>query len=556
MFMKPIDPYQHARSYAIFLFLITLYGFIMIHLYETQVHKQNFYKNLAEKQYSINVTSVPERALIFDRNSHAIALNKDSYAAFILPKQITDKTALIKFLEEYFPSAIDRFHQSLDKNFFFIARKLTDEQKTLITNAKIKDIHILQEPSRFYPYRCLSTIVGITDIDNHGIMGIEQAFNSKLQGTSTTHTLKKDARTNHFYFEKELTEQGVDSTPIHLTIDADLQFKITEILQETILKLQAKEGGIVIMNPENGYIDAMVSYPYFDPQSTEQLVLESTKNRPVTQAFECGSVIKPFCALAALDLQAVTLDEQINCENTKETKIEGIRVRTVQPHGTISFKEIVQYSNNIGMVKVAKRINEQLYDYYRLLGFGQLTGINFPGEHKGFVNPPSKWSAYSIISLSFGYEITTTLLQLARALSVVYNGGYLITPTLLLETNNQEQTDIAQTPHTKQSVLSEKTCADVDTILQACIQHGSGKKANINNYKITGKTGTANILEHGVYNEKKHLNTFIGYVEKGDYKRIVTVYIKESEKASYSSVITAPLFKKTVQALLIHDHII
>ena len=547
--MKQIDNLEHFRSFFIFSILFVLYCIIIGNLYSMQVKKQDFFKNMGDKQYSISMTTLPERAYIFDRNGTPIALNKDSFAAFILPKQVTDRPTIEAFLEKNFPAAATRLAQAWDKNFFFIARKLTLEQQEIIGTANISGIHILQEPSRFYPYKCLGTILGITDIDNHGIMGLEQEYDEMLRGSETTHILKKDARSNHFYFEKELAIQGTASQPITLTIDADLQFKITEILQNTIEELQAKEGAIVIMNPENGEICAMTSYPYFDPNNIEHLEIETTKNRPATQAFETGSVIKTFCALAALDLELTTLDEMINCENTKETKVEGIRVRTTHPHGIIPFKEVIQNSNNIGTVKIAKRINEKLYDYYRLLGFGQATGLHFPGEQKGFVNPPKKWSAYSIVSLSFGYEITTTLLQLARALSVIYNGGYLVTPTLINRNSPVEK--LSGMP-----LISQKTRDDVDTILQACVQEGSGKRGKITGYKIAGKTGTANILENGKYNEDKHLNTFIGYVEKDSYKRVITVSVKESKKAAYSSIITAPLFKKAAEALLIHDHII
>ncbi|MBV8661272.1 MAG: penicillin-binding protein 2, partial [Candidatus Dependentiae bacterium] len=504
--MKQMSSFEHFRSFFIFSVLLVLYGIIIANLYVIQIKQQIFFKNLAEKQYSISVTTLPERACIFDRNGTPVALNKDSYAAFILPKQITDRAIILEFLKKHFPAAATRLIESWDKNFFFIARKLTSEQQEIISNANISDIHILQEPSRFYPYKCLSTILGVTDIDNHGTMGLEQEYDEILRGTETTHILKKDARNNHFYFEKELEIQGTASEPIHLTIDADLQFKIAQILQNTVEELEAKEGAIVIMNPENGEICAMVSYPYFDPNNLEKLNMETTKNRPATQAFETGSVIKTFCALAALDLEVVTLDELINCENTKETKVDGIRVRTVQPHGIIPFKEVVQFSNNIGTVKIAKRINQKLYTYYRLLGFGQTTGLNFPGEQKGYVNPPKNWSAYSIISLSFGYEITTTLLQLARALSVIYNGGYLITPILIKKPDSIPSVSKPSTP----PLISEHARADLDAILQGCVHEGSGKRANIPQYKITGKTGTSNILENGQYNEDKHLNTFIG----------------------------------------------
>lgn len=548
--MNPINNFEHIRSFLIFFILVMLYGIITGSLYNIQVKQQSFYTNLGEKQYNITTTTLPERAQILDRNGTPIALSKDSYAAFILPKQVKDRDTIQKFLDENFPAAAQRLASSWDKNFFFISRKLTSQQEQLIALANISDIHILQEPSRFYPYECLSTVLGITDIDNRGIMGIEQQYDEVLQGTATTHTLKKDARNNRFYFEKELTMQGVASEPIQLTIDADLQYKITNIIEKAVIKFQAKEAAAVIIDPITGEISAMVSYPYFNPNTIDQLDMEYTKNRPTSQAFESGSVLKVFCALAALEEHVVTLDEMINCENTKETKVEGIRVRTVAPHGTIPYLEVIQNSNNIGTVKVAKRINKKLYDYYKLLGFGNTTGLNFPGEQKGYVNPPSNWSAYSIVSLSFGYEISTTLLQLARSLSLIYNGGYLITPKLITDKQCNTMT-FNGTP-----LVSEQTRHDLDAILLGAVEHSSGKRAQLHGYKVTGKTGTANILEHGKYNEDKHLNTFIGYIEKDNYKKVIAVYVKESKVAQYSSVITAPLFKQIAQALVLHDHII
>lgn len=546
--MKLYDNAQKNRSILILVLLSICYLIIILHLYTMQIKQEDFFKNLADKQYNISMSTMPPRALIFDRNGTPVALNKETFSAFVIPKQIINKPLIIDFLSKHFPLAVDRLTNSFDKNFFCIARKLTKEQQELITHANIPDIHLLQEPSRYYPYACLSTIIGITDIDNQGTIGLEKQYNQILQGTPTIHTLKKDARANHFYFEQEILEQGHSGKPIYLTIDADLQFKINKLVEDTVHQLQAKEAALVIINPQNGEIFAMASYPYFDPNNTQNLDMQTTKNRPATEAFESGSVIKTFCALAALDMQVVSLDELIDCQNTKETKIDGIRVRTTHPHGKISFQKIIEQSNNIGTVKVAKRINEKLYDYYKLLGFGQPTGLHFPGEHKGFVNPPEKWSAYSIISLSFGYEISTTLLQLARALSAVYNGGYLVQPNLILQKNNTKKFDSIG--------INEQAYKDLDTILQACVQQGSGKRAQIKGYTISGKTGTANILEQGKYNEEKHVNSFIGHVQKDDYQRVVCVYVKESATANYSSVITAPLFGKAVEILLLHDHII
>lgn len=544
--MKMHNSHEQFRSYIVFFIIIFLYAVIVFNLYLLQIKQQSFFLDLARKQYNVSLTTYPKRAEIYDRNNTPLAINKDSYAAFVIPKEMKFPDETKKFLEQNFPLAASKLSQQGNQNFMFIARRLTDEEKSLLDEANIPDIHLLQEPSRFYPYKAMSTIVGMTDIDNKGCLGIEQQYNSQLSGTPTQHTLKKDARSNHFYFEKEIAEEGVASQPVQLTIDADLQLKLYEMLEDTIEKFEAKEAALVVMNPDNGDIDAMVSYPCFDANHTSNLDIEKTKNRPVSQAFETGSVIKVFSALAALEEELTTLDEPIDCENTKETKVNGIRVRTVIPAGTIPFLEVIQKSNNIGTTKVVSRLGDLLYDYYTLVGFGIPTHLGFPGEQKGYVNHPSNWSAYSIYSLSYGYELTTTLLQLARAMSLVVNGGHLVEPRLLKDAPIKKS----------EQFISTETLEDLQKILQASVEKGTGRRAKIQGYKIIGKTGTSNMIENGQYNEQKNLYTFIGAVEKDNYKRVIVAYIKESKKKTYSAVIAAPIFRKAAEATLLHDHII
>ncbi len=548
MMRDSINTYK--RTVLVLSVLITFYLIIIFSLYSLQIKKSEFFSKLGAQQYNITITTTPPRAYIYDRNNTPIALNKDSYSAFILPKQIACKEATHAFLKKHFPDAYTRLQQATSKQYFtFIKRRLSPEELQLIQDGNVPDIHILKEPSRYYPYACLGPILGYTDIDNQGTFGAEQKFNSDLQGTQTQQNLQQDAKSNHFYFNYETLVEGEKGKPLTLTIDADLQFKVQNILDEHIKSLGSKEGGALILNPETGQIDAMVSNPYFNPNEMSNFDIETTKNRPIAQAFELGSVVKTFSALAALQEQVTTIDEMIDCENTLETRVGGIRVRTVKENGIIPFSQVIQDSNNIGTVKVVKRLGTKLYDYYKLVGFGDSTHIQLPGEHKGFVNHPDNWSAYSIISLSFGYEITTTLLQLARATASIANGGYLINPTIIKKDSYQEKTN---------KILHDQTLTDLHTILEKKVTQIGGKNAYIDGYTTFGKTGTANILENGKYNEDKHLYTFIGWVEKGNYKRVVVTFIKETnnEYKRYAASVTAPLFKKITEALLIHDHII
>lgn len=534
---------NNKRSFFIVLLFFILYGVTCINLYFIQIKNAPFFQNLAEKQYHTTVQNYPQRGYIFDRYDNPIAINKDSLSIFVLPKDLINKTETLSFLEQNFPGVSKRFERYKHKNFMFVKRNLSQDEIEIIQKSNINDIHFLKESNRFYPYESLGTIIGITDIDNNGLFGIEQLYNTQLKGSPTTFHLKKDAKQKHFYFAQEKIQEGTHPKSIKLTIDADLQFKYQQILDQIVQKHEAKEAAALCLDPETGEVLAMVSCPNFDPNMTKDLDIEKTKNRPISECFESGSVIKVFAALAALEQGVVTVDEVIDCENTKETKIDHLRVRTVTPHGKIPFINIIKGSNNIGIVKVTKRLGQDLYDYYKLVGFGQLTGLNMPGEQKGFVNHPSNWSAYSIQSLSYGYEMTTNLLQLARAFSVIINNGYLITPTLIKENFTKKIGPI----------ISQKTVQDLRLILEETIQTGSGKLAQINGYKTLGKTGTSNLLVNGAYNDNKHLYTFIGAVEHNNYKRVIVTYIKECKTVSYASRIAAPIFKTLAETTLLHD---
>lgn len=537
--------YNAGRFSFIVFLLCILYTVIVVNLYFLQIQRFDFFKDLGEKQYNVTVQTFPQRALFYDRYNNPIAINKDSIAAFILPKAMTQKDETLKFLQEHFPAAQQRFAQYQNKSFMFVKRNLSTKEIELITKTNSPDIHFLKESSRFYPYECLGSLIGLTDIDNVGQFGLEAQYNKQLQGTPTTYQLKQDCKSHHFYFSKETTQQGSDGIPVTLTIDAPLQFKVQTILEQTVKQLESSEAGAIIIDPKTGELLVVASYPHFNPNNVKEIDMETTKCRPIVNCFESGSVLKIFGAVAALQEGVTSLDEVIDCENTKETRLDHLRIRTVHPDGKIPFIKVIQNSNNIGIVKVMKRLGTDLYDYYKLLGFGEMTGLNFPGEQKGFVNPPSNWSAYSIQSLSYGYEITTSLLQLARAFCLLLNDGYLIKPKLI-----KDNTVDATGP-----LISHKTCDDLKQILQATVQDGSGIKAQIPGYTIYGKTGTANILQNGQYNEDRHLYTFLGAVEKDGYLRVIACYVKDSKNATktYASMITAPLFKQIAEAMIMHE---
>ncbi len=535
------------RTSLIFLVFCLLYLLILFNLYTIQIKQREFFADLANKQYHVSVTTMPPRAEIFDRAGNRLALNQDSLSAFILPKELKDKKNLTLFLKKNFPQAVGRLAKN-DSHFMYIKRRLTADQMELIQKSGLEDIHILKEPSRYYPLACAGPLIGITDIDNVGTFGIELIHNDFLAGKPSSYMLEKDARSGHFYFKKETTIAGHNGNPITLTIDSDLQFLAYEELKNTVEKFEAKEGSVLVMDPNNGEILAMATYPTFDPNENSEINIGLTKNKLVTDVHEPGSIMKVFLAMAALEEKVVTPDELIDCENIKIGVVNGVKFSTVHEDGVISFADVIANSNNFGVAKVALRLGPKLYSHYTRLGFGKKTGLSWPGEQAGYVNPPHKWSRPSLIVLSFGYEVTASLLQLAKAFSVIANGGYLVDPKLILD---------APIKKSEKPLYSTKTLKTVEDILEKTIVEGTGKYAGIKGYRVMGKTGTANLVENGKYTPNHNTYSFSGIIEKGNYKRVIITFVKDSpRKGIYAATVAAPLFEQVAEKVLIHDKII
>lgn len=537
------------RGIIVFLFFSLCYLLVIGNLIYLQVIQHTFFTQLGEKQYHVTITSLPPRGIIVDRSgNHFLAINKDSLAAFMLPRQLEMRPALEKFLGKHFPHALARLKTHGNSHFLYIQRKLTPDQINLINSSGITDIKLLAEPSRYYPMPAAASLIGITDIDNKGLFGLELQFNNQLTGSPSTVILEKDARSGHFYFKKETKSTGSDAQPLQLTIDSDLQFLAHEALADTIERYQAKEGAALILDPNTGDILAMVNVPGFDPNNFNESDLSLTKNKVITEAYELGSVFKICLALAALEEGVVTPDEMIDCKNTKTTIIDGRKINTVEAAGILSFEDVISQSNNIGIAQVAKRLDAKIYDHYSRLGFSKKTGIPFPGENKGFINPPNNWSKQSVISLSYGYEVSANLLQLGRAFSIIANGGYWIDPRLTLDTPSKGK---------QKKLYGDASIDTIKQMLERTTSKGTARKAQIKGYRIMCKTGTANMLENGHYNPDRNIFTCAGIVEKDGYQKVIVVFIKEvAQKDLYASSVAAPLFEQIAEKILIKDRII
>ncbi len=545
---------QKIRIFCVFAFFCSLYGIIVVNLFCIQIKQHSFFTALAHKQYHVTLTRTPARAPIIDRHGTLLATNKEQLSAFIVPNQLTAPEHLRSFLSEHFPETVKRFDTQEQQKFMFIKRRLQPNEVELIKKEDLTDLHLLTEPSRFYPLTAAGQLVGITNIDNKGLFGIELQYESLLAGKPSTYVLKKDARSGYYHFKKETTIEGAQGSPIQLTIDSDLQFLALEELKKTVTQFNAKEGAVIVMDPSTGEILVMASVPTFDPNNTAHLDIPATKNRIITESHELGSVFKVFAALAALEENVTHPDELIDCHNKTTTYLEGRRINTWKAQGVIPFSEIIETSNNIGIAIVAKRLDYKLHDHLCKLGFGKKTGIMFPGEQSGFVNPPYNWSKQSIISLSYGYEVTATLLQLARAFCIIANDGYDVMVRFIFDQECNQKND---GPQQSERLYSQESIDIMRQMLANTTLRGTARRAAIKGYNVMSKTGTANLLEDGKYTTKKNIYTCAGIIEKDNYHRVIVTFIKESPRQNlYASQVSAPLFERIAEKVLIHDKIL
>ncbi|MEX2437965.1 MAG: penicillin-binding protein 2 [Candidatus Babeliales bacterium] len=543
---KPIQ-LDTMRLSIIFMIFCLIYAIALIHLFFTQIINHHFYTDLAQRQYQTTINSMPTRGIIYDRNEHPLALNKESISACITPRSLKHPAQVAAFLERYFPEAHERLKNNHKKHFIYIKRKLSPEELQLIETSNCPDILLLKEASRYYPFACCATITGITDIDNNGSFGIELTANDLLAGKPTTYLLQQDGRSKRYHTKKETTRQGLPAQSVYLTIDGSLQFLATQELEKTVKKFNAKHAACIIMNPDTGEILTMTNWPHYDPHNTAQLDMSLTSNKCITQSYELGSVMKPAVALAALNERVVEPNELIDCENTTTTMLDGRPINTVYAAGEIPFWEVMVVSNNIGMAKVAQRLGEKLYDYYERMGFGKKSSIPLPGEQAGFINHPANWSKQSLISLSYGYEIRTTLLQLAQFFSIIANGGYAIQPQILRQKNEPAA------PLKKKRLFRKNSITTMHEILTRTTPW----RAQLQGYTVMGKTGTANMLSDGLYDSSKNLYTFGGIIQKGSYKRVIITFVQEADTPNlYASQVAAPLFRRIAERLVVHEHVI
>ncbi len=499
-------------------------------------------------QYQGQVRTIREqeipayRGAITDRNGEPLAISTPLAALWLNPG-VFDPSNLPRLAEALEVSATDlekRFSRYQDSQFMYLRRGMSPAEAREIMELKMLGLNVQTEYRRFYPEaEVTAQVVGLTDIDDRGIEGVELGFESVLRGQSGSERVVKDLR-GQVVERLGLVKAVEPGSDIQLTIDLRLQYIAYRALKAAVTKHQAKAASMVIMDPESGEVLAMVSQPSFNPNSRD-FNPNAMRNRAVVDSFEPGSTVKPFTLAAALEQRIVQPSTRVNT-SPGYMRVGGNLIQDPVNYGELDVRTVLAKSSQVGTVKIAMEMEpEALHDMFQRVGLGTPPGMGFPGELGGVLPQRNRWSDIQQATFSFGYGLTATSLQLAQAYSVLANGGTRVSPRLVQGT--------AGIPD--EQVMDKDIAATIREMMVDVVDHGTGTRAQIEGYSVAGKTGTGHLVGAGGYEDDRYASLFAGMVPADNPKLVAVVVITDPQAGDYfGGLVAAPVFSEVLSDAL------
>ncbi len=516
-----------------------------------QVVEAPAYAKKAADQRRRDMVITPKRGVIYDREGQPLAISTEARTIYAVPSAVRDPAAVAVRLAEVLGGKPADYEKRLRRrsSFVYIARKVELERAKRIEAMGIKGIAFLEDSERTYPSGELACqVLGFVGVDDKGLAGIEKQYDAVLAGKPGSVLAECDRFGRPILGGVMRTVDKVDGHDIVLTIDKDIQYQAQVELAATVQQFGARAGSVLVMDPRDGGILAMASTPTFDPNDLKHADPKAFGNRPICQAYEPGSTIKPFIAAAALDKGVFKPDSKFDLPSTLTVGGRVIHEAHDRPNVEYTLTEIIANSSNIGAVKIGLALGKQsIYDYYTRFGMDAKTGVDFPGEARGDIPAPARWSASSIGNIPFGQGMTATPLQIARALSAIAEGGESVTPHFLLSVPGQET---AAWPKTR--VISAEAARQMTAVLEQVVTNGTGTSARVAGYDVAGKTGTAQVAKHGNYADGAYVASFVGFLPAADPRALIVVVIDEPTKGEYGGAVAAPMFSRLAQFTVDH----
>lgn len=557
MFIKE----KQSRIKVVFIIIFILFLIILGRIFYIQVFSYNKLNSLALSLWQRNLPITADRGRILDRNGKVLATNITTTTLYVVPNQIVDKEDTAKKLADILNCNYDDMYKHLTKKTSLEkinpeGRQLDSETADLINDLNIDGLYLMKEAKRYYPYgEALSHVLGYVGIDNQGLSGLELKYDDYLTGKDGSIKYTSDGKGNRLKLS-EVYEKPQNGMDLYLTIDIDIQLALEKELENADLKYTPEQALAVVMDPNNGEILAMGSRPTFDSNNYQDYDLETiNRNLPIWKNYEPGSTFKIITLAASLEEKTINLFED-HYYDGGSINVEGARIKCWKSggHGAETFLQVVQNSCNPGFVVMGQKLGtERLYKYIEDFGFTEKTGIDLNGEAKGIMFDLEDIGPVEQATIAFGQGISVTPIQQVAGVSAAINGGTLYQPYVVKYITEPETDDIIvkNDPKKVREVISKETSELVRFTLESVVSSGTGKNAYIENYRVGGKTGTAQKVSNGIYMSGNYIVSFMGFfpADKPDY--VVYVAIDHPTGITqYGGTVSAPIAKNIMKSII------
>lgn len=554
----------NRRFGMVFVAVFLMIGSLLFNMFEKQVVDHERYRALAEGQQRFEETELAQRGRIYARDSYLddskifpLAFDIKKFSLFVIPKQVSKKDEVARELSKIVEIPESEIFEKINNEKLYLPalkKNIEYEVAEKIKNLHITGVYVVPVYRRFYPENNLaSQVLGFVNEEERGNYGFEGHYNSELMGTLGKITGEKDTLGRIIsYLEQKGAKDGASYV---LTIARPVQFFVEQKLQEAITKYQADSGTVVIMDVETGGIVAMASFPCFNPNNyQDQAKIDQNifMNPATAYVYEPGSIFKPIVMAAALDTGVVTKETESTFGNF--TVVDGHEIHTAEDKafGLESMAQILQHSDNVGMVWVGDQLgNEKLYQYITKFGFLDKTNIDLDTETTGSMPALKNWRNINRATISFGQGISVTPIELVSAYTAIANGGVYQYPRIADKIILPGGEDKKIESRTGSRVIKEETSKQLTSMMISVVESGYGKRAGVAGYKVAGKTGTAQIPKaSGGYEEGIYNHSFAGFAPADNPKFAMLVKLDKPKTSLYAEATAAPTFGEIASFLL------
>lgn len=533
------------RLYTLWLLLCVVLAVLLWRLIDLNILDRSFLLRQSKARILRKINIPAYRGMITDRLGLPLAISTPVDSVWVNSEQFQATSRQLQQLSKILKIPVSFIQQRTrkvdDRQFIYLKRGNPPYIAREIKMLKIPGVNFQREYRRYYPEGEIAAhVVGLTNIDDQGQEGLELAFNRWLGGAPGKKEILKD-RLGHIIANIVLLKKPRQGHDLVLSIDHRIQYLAYRSLKEAVTQYHAQSGSVIVLRVKTGEILAMVNQPSYNPNNRPKDHDGCYRNRAVTDMFEPGSVMKPFTIALALESGKYTPNTKIST-NPGWMRVGGYTIRDDLDFGVVTLTQLLQKSSNIAAAKILLSLPpKHYYDLLHELGFGERTYSGFPGEATGTLIPHVTWVPSVIATLAYGYGVAVTALQLAHGYAILANGGIKIPVTFLKR----------DTVPTGMRVLPQNIADTIVKMLETVLQKGgTGTRAHVPGYHVSGKTGTAYIAGRNGYYKSRYMSSFIGMAPASDPKLVVAVVVRDPQGYHFGGIVAAPVFSKVMSGAL------